>query len=119
MKLKPEFLSVDFKTGYMDDNAVNGHTWRFIKICKESCEDENVVEAYKKMLDFYKGQMKPKKNTKAVNRMISTYQYVGLVNVVLLIPRILTDEKSMRNGRRLRDRVEISSAIIAERHPTS
>ncbi|GJW91709.1 hypothetical protein Tco_0169262 [Tanacetum coccineum] len=67
MKLKPEFLSVDVKTGYMDDNAVDGHTWRFIKICKESCEDENVVEAYKKMLDFYNGQMKPKKNTKAVN----------------------------------------------------
>ncbi|GJZ44142.1 hypothetical protein Tco_0591397 [Tanacetum coccineum] len=25
--------------------------------------------AYKKMLDFYKGQMKPKKNTKAVNHL--------------------------------------------------
>ncbi|GJY13584.1 eukaryotic translation initiation factor 3 subunit A-like protein [Tanacetum coccineum] len=28
----------------MDDNAVDGHTWKFIKICKESCEDGNVVE---------------------------------------------------------------------------
>ncbi|GJX87230.1 hypothetical protein Tco_0339244 [Tanacetum coccineum] len=83
MKLKPEFLSVDVKTGYMDDNAVDGHTWRFINICKESCEDENVVEAYEKMLDFYHGQMKPKKKTKAVNCMISSYQYVGLVNVVV------------------------------------
>ncbi|GKD76995.1 hypothetical protein Tco_1339616, partial [Tanacetum coccineum] len=82
MKLKPEFLSVDVKTGYMDDNAVDGHTWRFIKICKESCEDENVVEAYEKMLDFYHGQIKPKNKTKAVNCMISSYQYVGLVNVV-------------------------------------
>ncbi|GJR66829.1 hypothetical protein Tco_0012894 [Tanacetum coccineum] len=58
-------------------------SFKFIKICKESCEDENVVEAYEKMLDFYHGQMKPKKKTKVVNRMISSYQYVGLVNVVV------------------------------------
>ncbi|PWA48738.1 histidine kinase-like ATPase, C-terminal domain-containing protein [Artemisia annua] len=83
MKVKPEFLSDDVETGYIDDNAVDGHTWRFIKIWKESCEDENVVEAYDKMLDFYHGQMKPKKKTKAVNRMISSYPYVGLLNVAI------------------------------------
>nr|GEV64860.1 replication protein A 70 kDa DNA-binding subunit C-like [Tanacetum cinerariifolium] len=81
MKLKPEFLSVDVKTRYKDDNAVDGYKWRFINICKESCEDENVVEAYEKTLYFYHGQMKQKK-TKAVNHMISSYQYVGLINVV-------------------------------------
>nr|GEX47689.1 hypothetical protein [Tanacetum cinerariifolium] len=82
-QLKPEFLSVKVRIGYMDNNTVDGHTWRFIKICKESCEDENVVEAYEKMPDFYHCQIKPKKKTKAVNRMISSYQYVGLVNVAV------------------------------------
>ncbi|PWA52302.1 histidine kinase-like ATPase, C-terminal domain-containing protein [Artemisia annua] len=80
-KVKPEFLSDNVETGYIDDNAVDGHTSRFFKIWKESCEDENVVEAYDKMLDFYHGQMKPKKKTKAVNSMISSYPYVGLLNV--------------------------------------
>ncbi|PWA40966.1 hypothetical protein CTI12_AA557850 [Artemisia annua] len=79
----PELFSVDVVTGYIDGNAVDGHTWGFIKMWKKSCEDENVVEAYEKMLDFYHGQMKPKKKTKAVNRMILSYPYVGLLNVAI------------------------------------
>ncbi|GJS11643.1 histidine kinase-like ATPase, C-terminal domain-containing protein [Tanacetum coccineum] len=83
MKVKPEFCSDDVETGYIDDNAVDGHTWRFIKIWKESCEDEDVVKSYEKMLDFYHGPMKRKKKTKAVNSMISSYPYVGLLNVAI------------------------------------
>ena len=40
----PELFSVDVVTGYIDGNAVDGHTWGFIKMWKKSCEDENVVE---------------------------------------------------------------------------
>ena len=44
LNYKREFFCEDVETGYIDNNAVDGHTWRFIKIWKELCEDENVVE---------------------------------------------------------------------------
>nr|XP_043606109.1 protein NO VEIN-like isoform X1 [Erigeron canadensis] len=83
IKFKPEFQSVDFETAFIDDNAVDGYTWRFIQIWKDTCEKENVVEAFSKMLAFYHGQMKPKKKTKALSQMIMSYPYVGLLNVAI------------------------------------
>ncbi|KAK9072450.1 hypothetical protein SSX86_008884 [Deinandra increscens subsp. villosa] len=84
IKSKPEFYSVDVEPGFIDDNAIDGHTWRFIKIWKDPCEkEENVVEVYGKMLDFYHGHMKPKTKTKRLNKMICSYPHVGLLNVAI------------------------------------
>lgn len=45
IKFEPEFQSPDVETGFIDGNAVDGHTWRFIKIWKDTCEKvANVVE---------------------------------------------------------------------------
>ncbi|KAI3716434.1 hypothetical protein L1987_67311 [Smallanthus sonchifolius] len=83
-RFKSEFQSDDVETGFIDDNAIDGHTWRFIKIGKDSCEqEENVVEAFGKMLDFYHGHLKPKTKTKRLNKMINAYPHVGLLNVAM------------------------------------
>lgn len=44
IELKQVFQSGDVETGFIDDNAVDGYTWMFIKIWKDTCEKENVNE---------------------------------------------------------------------------
>ncbi|KAK1435357.1 hypothetical protein QVD17_01118 [Tagetes erecta] len=84
IKFKPEFQSLDVETGFIDDNAIDGHTWKFIKLWRDTCEkEENVVEVLGKMLDFYHQQMKPKRKTKAINTMVNSYPHVGLLNVAI------------------------------------
>ncbi|KAI3791105.1 hypothetical protein L2E82_04710 [Cichorium intybus] len=84
IKFKPEFQSGDVETGFIDDNAIDGHTWMFIKIWKDTCEKDNVVDVYGKMLAFYNNgtAMKPKKKNKAL-KLIMSYPYVGLLNVAI------------------------------------
>ncbi|KAI7727548.1 hypothetical protein M8C21_003852, partial [Ambrosia artemisiifolia] len=79
----PEFQSVDVETGFIDDNVIDGHTWSFIKTWKGSCEnEENVVEVFGKMLEFYT-PMKLKRKLKTMNAMINSYPHVGLLNVAI------------------------------------
>ncbi|KAJ0508397.1 putative histidine kinase/HSP90-like ATPase superfamily [Helianthus annuus] len=86
IKFKPEFQSLDFETGFIDDNAIDGHTWRFIQIWRDPCEkEEDVVGAFGKMIDFYHGNMKPHKKRKALKKMITSYPHVGLLNVAVRI----------------------------------
>ncbi|KAD5508905.1 hypothetical protein E3N88_16608 [Mikania micrantha] len=84
IKFDPEFQSLEMGAGFIDDNAIDGHTWRFIKIWKDPCErEDNVVGAFGKMLELYHGQMTPKKKNKALNKMIKSYPHVGLLNVAI------------------------------------
>ncbi|KAI3706216.1 hypothetical protein L6452_23812 [Arctium lappa] len=83
VKFKPEFLNDNVETGFIDGNAIDGNTWMFIKIWKDTCKKENVDEAFGQMLDFYCGPMKPKKKQKAINKMISSYPHAGLLNVAI------------------------------------
>ncbi|KAL4591063.1 hypothetical protein LXL04_004011 [Taraxacum kok-saghyz] len=82
MKLKLELLSGDVETGFIDGNAVDGHTWMFIKIWKDTCEKKSIPEAFGKMIDFYKGPTKPKKKTKDLNKVMVP-PYVGLLKVAI------------------------------------
>ncbi|KAM0064933.1 putative histidine kinase/HSP90-like ATPase superfamily [Helianthus debilis subsp. tardiflorus] len=80
----PKFQSVDVETGYIDDNAIDRHTWSFIKTWKASCEKEDtVVEVFGKMLEFYDPQMKPKRKSRVINAKMSSYPHVGLLNVAI------------------------------------
>ncbi|XP_076891842.1 protein NO VEIN-like [Bidens hawaiensis] len=72
----------DVETGFIDDNAIDGHTWRFIKIWKDSCEKEdNVVEVFGKMLDFYNGKMKQRTRNRAILAMINSKLHFQLLVV--------------------------------------
>lgn len=82
IELKQVFQSGDVETGFIDDNAVDGYTWMFIKIWKDTCEKENVNETFGKMIDFYNGPMKPKKKMKALNK-VRAPPYVELLNVAI------------------------------------
>ncbi|KVH90985.1 protein of unknown function DUF3883 [Cynara cardunculus var. scolymus] len=83
VKFKPEFLNDNVERGFIDGNAIDGNTWMFIRTWKDTCEKENVHEAFGQMLEFYYGPMKPKKKNKALNKMNSSYPHIGLLNVAV------------------------------------
>ncbi|KAI7727546.1 hypothetical protein M8C21_003850, partial [Ambrosia artemisiifolia] len=81
--LRQEFESVDVEPGFIDDNAIDGHTWRFIKKWKDLCEkEENAVEVFGKMLDFYRPRIIQKRKKKLLNQ-ITSYPQLGLLNVAI------------------------------------
>ncbi|MFS7913841.1 hypothetical protein Hanom_Chr02g00146491 [Helianthus anomalus] len=46
-ELRQEFQSVDMEPGFIDDNAIDVHTWMFIMMWKDLCEkEENADEVY-------------------------------------------------------------------------
>ncbi|KAI7727540.1 hypothetical protein M8C21_003844, partial [Ambrosia artemisiifolia] len=83
-RLQQEFESVVMEPGFIDDNAIDGHTWRFIKKWKDLCEkEENADEVCGKMLDFYYPRITQKRKKKLLNQMTSSYPQLGLLNVAI------------------------------------
>ncbi|KAJ9555573.1 hypothetical protein OSB04_010187 [Centaurea solstitialis] len=84
-QFKPEFLKDNVERGFIDGNAVDGNTWMFIKTWKDTCEKENIDEAFGQMLEFYTGSnpMEPKKKQKAIRKMTTSNPHTGLLNVAI------------------------------------